>query len=360
MNILFNIGSLEKGGAERVIANLSNYLKKDNNITIMTTLKKDIKYKLDNSIELEELEKSQESKNLIVKNVKRLIKMNNIIKKKKPDIIISFLPEPCFRILFLKLFNRKLKVIISVRNDPKVEYKSFARKMIMKLLYPLANGVVFQTEEAKEFFNKKIQDKSIIIPNPIGEKFLNTNIKNEKKNEIINVGRLEEQKNQQMIIKAFSNISKKFPQYILKIYGEGSLRNKLEQLISSLDMNDKIFLMGNIDEIQDKMNDADIFVLASKYEGMPNALMEAMAMGMACISTDCPCGGPKFLIKNFKNGILIENENQEELEKNLEKLIKENDFKQRIKNNALKIRSELGPDLINEKWYKYIKEINGG
>lgn len=361
MKILFNIGSLEKGGAERVVANLSNYLIKDNEITIITTLKKKVEYKLDKKIKIEELERKCDNySNIFIKNFRRLKRMKNIIKKDNPEMIVSFLPEPCFRILFLKLFNRKLKVIISVRNDPKIEYKSITRKILMKCLYPLADGIVFQTKEAKEFFNKKIQKKSVIIPNPIGEKFLNTHIEEKKKNIIINVGRLEKQKNQEMLIRAFANISQDIPNYILEIYGDGTLRNDLSNIISSLNMNTKIFLKGNVNDIENKMNEADIFVLSSKYEGMPNSLMEAMSMGMTCISTDCPCGGPRFLIKNFKNGILIEEGKQKELEEILKKIIKDNKLKQQIKKNAINIRQILNPNLINEKWYKYIKEVNGG
>lgn len=353
MNILFNMGSLKKGGAERVASNLCNFLVKDNDISIMTSIKENSYYKLNNNINLYNLDENRPEKNFLKKNIKRLKKMNLLVKKIKPDIIISFLPEPSYRILFLKIFNPNIKVIVSVRNDPKVEYSSIKNRMIMKLLYPLADGFVFQTQEAKEYFSKKIQDKSVIIPNPINEEFICEPYTGKREKIIVTVGRLEKQKNHKMLIEAFSKLPEELNEYKLIIYGEGSLRPELEKQIKELNLSDRVFLPGQVDDIKNKIYKASLFVLSSDYEGMPNALMEAMALGIPCISTDCPCGGPRFLICSNKNGILVKINNSEKMENKIEYILKNENIRNKMGREAIKIREDLNPDNINNEWKKF-------
>lgn len=353
MKIVFNLGSLEKGGAERVASNLCNYLVKSNDVSIMTSIKGDSYYKLNKNIKLYNLDQGKPEKCFLKKNISRLKKMNYLIKMIKPDIIISFLPEPSYRILFLKIFNRKLRIIVSVRNDPKVEYKSLINRLIMKLLYPLADGFVFQTEEAQKYFSKKIQNRSVIIPNPINEEFICEPYNGKREKTIVTVGRLEEQKNHKMLIDAFSKLPEQFNEYKLIIYGEGSLRKNLEEQVKKLNLVNRVLLPGQVDNVKEKIYKASLFVLSSNYEGMPNALIEAMALGLPCISTDCPCGGPRFLIKNKENGYLVGTNDTENLYKMMEEIIKTDQTK--VSQNANKITIELNPKKTNKKWKEYIK-----
>ena len=352
MKILFYIGSLKKGGAERVISNLANDFVKNNEVVLITTVNK-IEYSLNRNIIYHSLE--YKKKTNIMQQLKNLKKLVN---KENPDVIISFLTGANFRILLLrKMIN--IPIIISVRNDPKKEYKALQRKILSKILYPKTDGIVFQTEEAKKYFNRKIQNKSVIIPNPIKKEFFTNEQSTSKKEKIIvSVGRLEKQKNHNLLIDAFFDISKKFPDYKLIIYGEGSLRKQLEKKIQSLNMQDKVILPGIVDNIQDKIKQAKVFVMSSDYEGMPNALMEAMALGLIVISTDCPCGGPKFLIENNKNGFLVGVKNMKELSTAIEKALKlsEKEIK-KISENARKFVSKLNEEEINKIWYEYIEKV---
>ncbi len=360
MKILFYIGSLGKGGAERVISNLANYLVNDNEVIIMTDLKRNSKYKLNENVTIFSLDKDDNVLKFkifkIFNNIKRLKNMNKTLNKIKPDAIISFLPNPSYRILLLKRII-KVPVIISVRNDPNAEYNNFIKKFLVKVLYSRANGFVFQTEEARNWFSKKIQDKSAIIPNPINPDFICEPYKGEREKTIINIGRLAQQKNQKLLIDAFYEIQKKYPDYILKIYGEGKLREKLEEQINELKLENKVFLMGIKDNIKEEIYKAGMFVLSSDFEGMPNTLMEAMALGLPCISTDCPCGGPKFLIKDKENGLLTEVGNKEELIDAIKYIINNQNEAKKMGNNANKICKILNPNLINDKWKKYIEDI---
>ncbi len=360
IKIMFAIGSMSKCGAQRVIANLSSYLQdKENQISIVATFKNEDTYKLKDGVKVYALDDKEVKNFFIKKNINRIIRLYRIIKEERPNVIVSFLPEPSYRVLFLKLFNRKLKVIVSVRNDPKIEYANVFNRIVMRLLYPFANGFVFQTEEAKDYFPKKIQDKAVIIPNPIAKEFVNANINKSKKDLIVSVGRLEEQKNYELLIRAFAKIASKIPKYKLIIYGDGSQKVKLEGIINSLKLKDRITLYGNTNEVKEKLNEAKIFVLSSKFEGMPNALMEAMAMGLACVSTDCPCGGPAFLIENNVSGLLVKQNSENQLSKAILKLAKNDDLVKSLAIEAVKIREKLSPDNINNSWEEYImRQIN--
>ena len=170
--------------------------------------------------------------------------------------------------------------------------------------------MVFQTERVKKQFNNRIQENSIVIPNPISVPCV-LNEKKEKR--IVSAGRLTKQKNQEMLINAFSKAVKKHPEYKLYIYGEGELRDKLSDKISELGNDDKIFLPGNILDLHKEISDSEIFVLSSDYEGLSNALLEAMMMGFACISTNC--AGADEYIKTGENGIVVPVGNEDELEK---------------------------------------------
>lgn len=356
MKIAFCISSLSKGGAERVISILTNKLIEENEIEIIINTKLNKAYEFDDKIKILELDKKINT-NPLLRNMIRIKLINEELKKEKPDIILTFLPMPSFRILYA---NRKLKIpiIVADRNDPKQEYKSIIYKVLMKWLYPKADGFVFQTNEQKEYFKKEIQEKSTVIFNPIKEEFLiEENNKKERENVIVSVGRLVEQKNQKVLINAFSKIAKKYPEYKLKIFGEGNLREELQKQIDDLNMKDKIYLCGVCDNIKEQLEKAKIFVLPSNYEGMPNALIEAMASGCSVISTDCPCGGPRELIENNKNGILVPVNNEQELSNKIEYLIKNEEKAKIMGENAKKVQEKLNPDNILKQWENYIIKI---
>lgn len=358
MKILFCIGSMEKGGAERVMANLANFFVEENECAIVTTIKNEPQYELNKDVKFYSLDEDTIiPKNKIYKNIKRIKNLEKIIKEYNPNLIISFLPEPSYRVLLLKKIN-KIPVIVSVRNDPKIEYKSLKNKIIMNMLYPLADGFVFQTQEAKEYFKNKIKKKSIIIANPLKEEFVNREIYlGEKEKVIVTVGRLEKQKNHKLLINAYKNIEKEVAGYKLVIYGEGSLRNELEEQIRTLNLTDKVELPGVIENVPEKIEKASLFVLSSDYEGMPNALMEAMALGLPCIATDCPCGGCRVLIKNDISGELVKINDIDSLGESIKSLINSDSKRINIGQNAIKIREKFSPKKINSEWDKYVKSI---
>ncbi len=371
MKIFFITNAMGKGGAERVICNLTSYLSNKNEITIISVNNTYIAYKLDEKIKYYTLDdeytdiysnNNKNKKNIyfLYKKIStflhRVKKLNKYKRDLEPDIIVAFTPIPSFITLISNVI-KKVPTIVSIRNDPKKEFKNIKNYILMKWLYPKCDGFVFQTNEAKEYFDKKIQKKSEIIPNPINPIFIEKSYQKDRNKEIVSVGRLEKQKNQKILIEAFANIASKYNEYKLIIYGEGKLREELQELIKKLNLSNKVFLPGNVENIKEKIYKAEMFVLSSEYEGMPNALMEAMALGVPVISTDCPCGGPKFLIKNNINGILVENKNKDELINAIEKIILNPNESKILGINASKISETLNPDIINRRWENYIEKI---
>lgn len=358
MKILFCIGSMRKGGAERVISVLSNYFIKDHELIILTTIKNRSHYELDKRIKHLSLDNNQVSKFLIKRNSDRVKKMKEIIIREDPDIIISFLPEQSFRILSLKKKLKK-KIIVSVRNDPKREYKSLSYQLCMRLLYKKADGFVFQTVDAKKYFNKKIQDRSIVIENPINEDFFSNAYDEKKEKIIVTAGRLTEQKNQTLLINAFSKLNKKYDDYKLFLYGDGKLKESLMKLVKDLSLEKRVIFKGISNNLKKDLKNAKLFVLSSDYEGMPNALMEAMALGLPVISTDCPCGGPRHLIKNSFNGLLIENKSEEELTNAIQKVLDNEELALSMGKNATTSMQAFKLEIVAEKWLEYIEKVVG-
>lgn len=364
MKITFCIDSLSKGGAERVLVNLANYFAKSktNKINILT-LRKDnnIAYMLNNNVELISLNINTGKKNAFQKIHNLILNLKTYkkyIKKNNPDIIISFLPRASYYSAIIACIT-KTKLIISERNNPNSIYANKIKKFITTHLYKKANMLIFQTNMAKNFFCKKIQKKAVVIPNPVSEEFFNKCYNGKRNKNIVNVGRLTEQKNQKLLIDAFYDFSKRHNDYNLIIYGEGPLRTELEEYIKSLNLETLVKLPGIIDNIADKIVDSSMFVFTSNYEGMPNALMEAMTLGIPCISTDCPCGGPREIIDNGINGFLVPVGEKNEIVSKMEEIIMD-DVSQKFSINAVEKMQLYKNDLINEKWKNYIEKILKG
>ena len=369
MKILFNCLSMEKGGAERVISVLSNKFIESNQVTLVTLIKSKPKYKLDKRIKLLQIDEDEYlkarkiKKKLIKLSYHRLTKLLKVVIKERPDIIISFLPEPSMRIMLLKKLSKKIRdipTIISIRNNPETEYKNKFIYAVMKYLYKDVDTMVLQTKEAKEYFSKIIKNekKLVVISNPINEKFLiEKPYEGERDKIIVTVGRLEKQKNQKLLIEAFKKVESKHTDYKLLIYGEGSLQKELQEYVDELKLADKVIFKGKKDDIEKEIFKAGIFVLSSDYEGMPNALMEAMALGLPCISTDCPCGGPRTLIDNNNNGILVKVNDSEKMAEAINFLIENKNEAQQMGKKANKIKDKCSLNKIYKKWIEVIERL---
>ena len=357
MKLLFYINILSGGGAERVVANLSNLFQADgNDVVLVNTYKTLNEYYVFNNVKRVYLEKKcNENKSRFIKNIKRIKALRKIIKTEKPDVVLSFMLEPNFRTI-LATRGLKVKTIISVRNDPKIIYSGKMGRWISKRLMPKADGCVFQTEEAKTFFPKKLQNKSTIILNAVKEEFFSI-VRKPIEGNIISIGRLMPQKNYKLLIDAFNLIKNENPNTTLSIYGDGKIKEELLDYISLLNLQERVRLFGHVENVEQILSTADMFVLPSNFEGMPNVLMEALASGTPCISTDCPCGGPRYLIENNVNGLLVPVNNVEILARSMLSLLKDNSRKNKFSIEGKKKAASFKPDVIYLQWLNYIKEI---
>lgn len=227
-----------------------------------------------------------------------------------------------------------------------------------KHLFQKADGGVFQTKDAQKWFPLPIQKISEVIYNPINDAFFGEKY-HPIANNVVTCGRLEEQKNQEMLVVAFSEVIKKYPDAHLNIYGEGGLRERLHQQIVELHLENNVFLMGKTSDVPAVLGTAQIFVLPSRYEGMPNALMEAMAVGVPCISTDCPCGGPQALLESGKNGILVPVGDTNALANAIMELLADEGQRKRYSRNAKKAAENYTQEKICNKWLSYIGAVVG-
>ena len=351
MKIVFYINNFGGGGAERVMANLANHLSHKHEVTVINSYKYEIEYELNENIRHLYMD-NNEFCSTIKKNYSRIKFLRNFLKQERPDIAVSFMSEPNIRLILANI-GLKTRTIISVRNDPNREYASKIKHFLAKYLLPFADGCVFQTQEAKEWFPRRLQKKSAIILNAVNESFFNVESSNDKKN-IVTCGRLTQQKNQKSLITAYSRI-KDITDDDLIIYGEGELEQELKEFAKECGVADRVIFAGQVDDVISAIKNAKIFVLSSLHEGMPNALLEAMTLGLACISTDCPCGGPREVISNGHTGILVPINDTEKMANALELLLTNDELRESISKCAKEYaKNTFNPNRIHSEWENYL------
>lgn len=357
--ILCYIDMMYRGGAQRVMANLTEYFVEQGYETVLVNdfVQDDDKmqYQLPSCVKRIYLREKLEG-NKILKNMVRIKKLRYVIKQERPDVVLSFLGRPNKRMLLATL-GLNTKKVVSVRNDPNKEYgASLLEKWVIGQLFKLADGCVFQTEDAENYFPMAVKKKSKIILNPVAESFFNTERKENPKN-IVAFGRLEPQKNHILLINAFEDIANEFPNENLIIYGDGTMREELERHIKRIGLQDRILLPGNTSNVSEELSKAKIFALSSDYEGMPNALMEALAVGVPSISTDCPCGGPQMLVSNKINGLLVPCGDREAMSEAIKLLLSDTALAQNISNQSKSMAKKFKAVEIYEQWERYLFDI---
>lgn len=356
MKITFFIGSLYGGGAERTVCNLASFLtQQGHEVRILTVSETERTYELDERVSRKALLGRNERRGRLMGALIRVLRFWSYIKKNKTDVYIVMLPKTTIMLL---AFRReiKAKVIAAERCDPKAYGKLFSR--MLKKYASRADGWVFQTDEARDWYAPYFKEcKSAVIPNAINQAFIRPNYKGENRKCIAGVGRLSSQKNFSLLIKAFAEIASEFRDYDLIIYGKGELEKELKELAFAYGLQDRVVFPGNIQNIADEMEQNTLFVLSSDFEGMPNALIEAMALGLPCISTDCPCGGPRYLIKDGVNGVLIPVGNVKMLADAMRNMLLSPERAGAIGEEARKVTETLAPNKIYSQWEQFIGSI---
>lgn len=354
MKLLFYIDTIGYGGAERVIVNLANQLQvRGYECTVVTSFEKTPEYSLLSGVSRVSLNKEYID-SFLKRNFTLTLRLRKLIKKIKPDVVIVFLPEPIFRTSFATI-GLHTKLIYSIRNAPEKEYGSTIYKILGQYLLPRAHGFVFQTIDARNYFRENIRNKSEVIVNQVDEKFYHTNLAHHRKG-IVTTGRLAPQKNHKILIDAF-NLIKERTSENLYIYGEGFMMNELHEYVKAKNLVDRVFIPGPIKNVPEVLREAKIYVLSSDYEGMPNGLMEAMALGLPCVSTDCPSGGPKALFGKKQSGFLVPVTDAHSLANAIITILSSEETMVGLSEENKRKAKDFSPEHIILKWEKFIIKI---
>ncbi len=354
--IAFVIGALTPGGAERVISVLSNELIEKFEVTIITFVKSDPFYPLDSRIEVVScFNKIDKPKSLIGSlklNYALTKKLSKIVKDQRIDLLIGFITSANVLTTIAAKLNR-IPCLISERNDPLKKSIPKLWVILRKFVYPMANHLVVQTKKVKIIYETIVKPEKItILPNPISPKLSESrNSSTPREKIILSVGRLNDDKRQDKIIKAFQKLNLK--EWKLLLIGDGPNKKKLITLINKSSLSHEVEILSGIKDVGKFYNKSSLFVFTSKAEGFPNVLLEAMHFGLPCISTDCNYG-PSDLITNGKNGFLVPVNDQEALILKMSQLINDENLKTQFSIEARKTTENYMSKIVTTKWESLI------
>lgn len=350
MKILFVNTDMGYGGAEKMMVWVANQMAKPDNEVTFLTYRDDTAIYQPLSPNIRRVHLQLETKGgSLLGFLKSSRVMHNHIKKERYDVAVAFLSPSQIR-LVKACKGTKTITLISQRGDPyyKSQLTGF-RRIVSKWMnkyFCEADAYVFQTQQAMAYYPQYIQEKGFVIANPI-KKITRTDPRHADKR-IVNVARLDiKQKRQDLLIEAFCMISDKYPEYTLEFYGSG----EDEQLLKSMACNNsRIVFKGITTNVAESIQNASMFVLSSDFEGIPNALLEAMSLGVPCISTDCSPGGAAMLIDSSEKGILVEKGSPAALAAAMEIFILNPDMAEKCGQRAQIVNSLYSETLIAAMW----------
>lgn len=297
MKILFLVSSIGSGGAERVAVSLcSAWAARGDQVTLMPTFsgRGDCFYTLPSELRLIYLaDLVVDRKSYLINQYTRLKELRKFFFEERPDVIVSFLTNVNIAAIVASA-GLKIPVVVSERTDPFIHPVSLFYRVARFLTYPFADAMVVQTQAvASKYKKKKIRLRYLcIIPNPVAQSILETQLlaRNSKNKRLLAIGRFDESKQFSILINCFAALVNQFPNWSLRIVGDGPMRSTLHQQIVYLGLSERVELPGRTTEISDELAKADAFAMTSRFEGFPNALIEAMAVGLPSVAFDCPSG----------------------------------------------------------------------
>ncbi|HEX4823846.1 MAG TPA: glycosyltransferase family 4 protein [Candidatus Polarisedimenticolaceae bacterium] len=308
MKLLFFIASLECGGAERVSARLCSYWAESGwDVTLATFDDGSAPpfYPLSTRVRHVTLDLKRRSTSFLhslANNGKRIRRLRRFVAEEKPDRIVSFI-DATNVLALIAARGRGIPVVVSERIDPHHHTIPWGWRALRRSVYPWAHTIVVQTQGAADFFPAAWRARIVVIPNPVPD-LPAVAIAAPKRPSIVAMGRLDPQKGFDLLVDAFASIAASIPEWELTILGEGPERASLEARVARGGLAGRVHLPGRVTDVASVLNGAEIFVLSSRYEGFPNALLEAMAAGLAAVAFDCP-SGPREIVRDGIDGILV-------------------------------------------------------
>ena len=352
--------ALAAGGAERVLSLLANALAAENHSITLITLAPSDKdfFPLDPGIHRVGLGAQSVSAGLLDalrSNVARIRQLRSALHDSNPEVLISFCDQANVLAL-LASRGMACRVIVSERTDPSRHDIGRLWSGLRRFVYPWAYAVVVQTDSVAAWIRRKIpRARVIVIPNPVlrptGRK--QTGPSQSGQPTIIGMGRLSHEKGFDRLLTAFAAISPAFPNWRLHLLGDGPQREDLQDEAKRLGITERVNFLGNIAEPAGHLASADLFVLPSRYEGFPNALLEAMAAGLPALSFDCP-SGPSAIIRPDVDGVLIPPDDVPALQTQMARMMADSAARDRLSHEAIKVLDRFGMSAILQKWINLI------
>lgn len=343
------------GGAERQIILLANDMAERNHeVHLIVLCENRSHYSISDKIQIHDLT-LEEGKGKF-RLVKRFLALRRVLKKIKPEITINYNLQGAYFSLFI---GRNIcgKILYSERGDPYDDEYSGLLGKVRDITCKYVDAFVFQSEGARNFFSLNPKQKAIVIHNSVTVPLDKYPVPEFRDNRIVTVGRLHPQKNPWLLIDAFALIADKYPDVTLDFYGDGQLKEEIQAKIDGMGLTERIRLNASRKDIFDCIRTARLFVLASDYEGMPNALMEAMSLGLPCISADCRPGGARTLIEDGKNGFIVPVRDVITLADKMSYLLDNPDVAERVAKEARHLGETHTNQVIFDKWHKFLKDI---
>ncbi len=350
------IHSLDGGGAEKTMALMANrWVEMGHGVTLITldSVASD-RYDLAPEVTRVGLNLMSESRTKlqgILSNVTRVRALRRAIANAQGDAVICF--TETINVLVLMACRRlDVRVIACERTDPRFHSIGRMWSFLRRRTYQHAKAIVVQTNPIREFVQTFAPRVPIhVVPNCIWLHSLNAEVApyHERPRKIVAVGRLVEMKGFHLLIDAFSRIASEYPEWSLTILGDGPAKSDLQSQITELDLQQRVTLFGWSPDPGALLREAQVFVMSSQYEGFPNALLEAMAWGIAPVSFDCE-SGPREIIRHEVDGLLVPSQNVEALAQAMHRLLADDAERSRFADRALEVRKRFSEDKFFETW----------
>lgn len=313
MKILILINGLRMGGAERMACFLSGeWVQAGHAVTIATLDGSHVPYfPLDPRVGLSHLGVSGPSLNIceLVKNFcRRIGSVRLSIEATGSDVVIGF-GGACLALASLAALGMSVCTIAYEQTDPLIteQKMGWLKRIVHRAALRLADAIVVQSSAAREVLPPTLRRRVHVIPNPIRPVTARATPAipgSDGRFRLVSVGRLDAVKGFDVLLRAWGGIHAKLPNWILIIHGEGEERQALQSIIDKERLNGRAFLPGATREVEQRLAEANLFVLSSRTEGFPNALCEAMAVGLPVVSTDCR-HGPSEIVTPGRDGLLV-------------------------------------------------------
>lgn len=353
MKILIVINEIKCSGVSKIVCWLSNSLSENGNeVFLYSFMGNEDFYKVNSGVV--RIKDKISANNRLSRTCRLIKRLKKIYKEKEIDVAVAFSPITSLAVI-LSCCGNSTKAVVAERNDPYLDKSTVAT--FCRKIYRFADGAVFQSTGAANYFSIGLKNKSAIICNPVNicENISDYSLRD---NVIVHISRLDiHQKRQDLLLESFKHIRDSFPQYKLKIYGDGNDLNKLKDLSKELAISDAVEFCGKTNNTYEALLNSKLFLFTSDFEGMPNVLLEAIATGTPVVTTDYSPGGADALISDNCCGYVARRGDSESIANSVCRLLNDADLLYTCSNNAIIASKKYSPNMISSQWETYLFSV---